>query len=191
MSNATSSGTSGRWDRLQSRWRSPAIQRIRTVAYWGLIAVLAFFVYRRFAPSVELADLGPAPPIEMQTLDADRFRLADLRGKVVVLNVWATWCPPCVVETPGFVGLQDDFAGEVQFVGLSTDDNLDDVRAFATKYEVNYPLLVGRNYAGDGYHVPMLPTTFLIDRDGHIRFHHEGLLLAHALRPALRALVRE
>ena len=129
--------------------------------------------------------------IETQTLDADRFRLADLRGKVVVLNVWATWCPPCVVETPGFVGLQDDFAGEVQFVGLSTDDNLDDVRAFATKYEVNYPLLVGRNYAGDGYHVPMLPTTFLIDRDGHIRFHHEGLLLAHALRPALRALVRE
>ena len=94
-------------------------------------------------------------------------------------------------ETPGFVDLQDAFADEVQFLGLSTDADVADVRRFAEQMDVNYPLLVGPNRAGDGYRVPALPTTFLIDRDGRVRFRHEGLLLAHALRPALRALVRE
>ena len=127
----------------------------------------------------------------MATLDGETVRLADLRGRVVVVNVWATWCLPCRVETPGFVDLQSEFEGEVQFLGLSTDDSDADVRAFADEYDVNYPMLVGPNYAGTGYHVPLLPTTILIDRDGHVRFQHEGLLLAHALRPALRALISE
>ena len=172
-------------------WQRPGVRRLRRIGYWLLIAALAFFVYRRFAPAVALDDLGPAPPLEMTALDGETVRLDDLRGQVVVLNVWATWCPPCRVETPGFVDLQDAFEGEVQFLGLSTDADVADVRRFAAQMGVNYPLLVGPNRAGDGYHVPALPTTFLIDRDGRVRFRHEGLLLAHALRPTLRALVRE
>ena len=168
-----------------------AVRRVGNVAYWVFIALLAYVVYRRFAPSVDLADLGPAPPIEMKTLEGDVVRLADLRGRVVVVNVWATWCPPCRVEIPGFIDLQREFAEDVQFLGLSTDDVVEEVRAFAAERDFNYPLLVGPNRAGSGYHVPVLPTTFLVDRDGRIRFRHEGLLLAHALRPALRALVQE
>lgn len=178
-------------DDIAEAWRRPGVQRLRQTGYWLLIAALAFFVYRRFAPSVDLADLGPAPPLEMTALDGEIVRLADLRGQVVVVNVWATWCPPCRVETPGFVDLQAEFDGEVQFLGLSVDDSEADVRAFAEDYGINYPLLVGPNRAGDGYRVPVLPTTLLIDRNGRVRFRHEGLLLAHALRPALRALVRE
>lgn len=178
-------------DGLKEAWNRSGVQRARRVGYWLLVAALALFVYRRFAPSVELDDLGPAPPLEMTALDGETVRVGDLRGQVVVVNVWATWCPPCHVETPGFVKLQEEFAGEVQFLGLSTDESEADVRAFATEYEINYPLLVGPNRAGDGYRVPVLPTTLLIDREGRVRFRHEGLLLAHALRPALRALVRE
>lgn len=176
---------------LKRAWNRPDVQRARRIGYWLLVAGLAFVVYRRFAPSVELGDLGPAPPLEMTALDGGTVRLDDFRGRVVVVNVWATWCPPCRVETPGFVGLQAEFDGEVQFLGLSTDESEADVRAFAEEYGINYPLLVGPNRAGRGYRVPALPTTLLVDRDGRVRFRHEGLLLAHALRPALRALVRE
>lgn len=179
------------FDGLHDVWNRPAVQRARRVGYWLLMAALAFFVYRRFAPSVDLDDLGPAPPLEMTALDGSLVRLDDFRGRVVVVNVWATWCPPCIVETPGFVDLQEEFGDEVQFLGLSMDDAEADVRAFAERHAVNYPLLVGPNRAGAGYRVPVLPTTFLVDRDGRVRFRHEGLLLAHALRPALRALTRE
>lgn len=177
--------------RLAEAWQRPGARRLRQIGSWLLLAALAWFVYRRFAPRVTFEDLGPAPPIEMTDLEGREVRLADLRGQVVVVNVWATWCPPCIVETPGFVGLQEEFAGEVQFLGLSLDDSEAEVRAFAEKHGVNYPLLVGPNRAGAGYHVPMLPTTLLIDRGGRVRFRHEGLLLAHALRPALRALIAE
>jgi peroxiredoxin len=176
---------------LKRAWDRPGVQRARQIGYWLLVAALAFIVYRRVAPSVELGDLGPAPPLEMTALDGGTVRLDDFRGEVVVVNVWATWCPPCRVETPGFVDLQTEFDGEVQFLGLSTDESEADVRAFAEEYGINYPLLVGPNRAGRGYRVPALPTTFLVDRDGRVRFRHEGLLLAHALRPALQALVRE
>ena len=178
-------------DGLKEAWNQPGVRRARQVGTWLFIAALALFVYRRFAPSVDLDDLGPAPPVEMATLDGGTVRLDDFRGQVVVVNVWATWCPPCVVETPGFVDLQAEFAGEVQFLGLSMDDAEADVRAFAERHGVNYPLLVGPNRAGDGYRVPVLPTTFLVDKNGRVRFRHEGLLLAHALRPALLSLARE
>src|SRR5690625_7839602 len=117
----------------------------------------------------------------MATLDGETVRLADLRGWVVVVNVWAAWCLPCRVETPGFVDLQSEFEGEVQFLGLSTDDSDADVRAFADEYEVNYPMLVGPNYSGTGYHVPLLLAPLLIGMAGHVRFHDEGMLLAHPL----------
>ena len=156
-----------------------------------LLAVLLVVAYRRVAPSMPLEDLGPAPPLAMTDTEGAVVRLSDYRGQVVVVNVWATWCPPCRVETPGFVDLQEAFAGDVQFLGLSTDEDRADVIAFAKAYDINYPLLVGTNRAGAGYRVPVLPTTFLIDRRGHLRFKHEGLLMAHALRPALRTLVRE
>jgi peroxiredoxin len=140
---------------------------------------------------VTFDDLGPAPALEMATLEGDMVRLSDLRGQVVVVNVWATWCPPCRIEMPGFVQLQDEFVGNVQFLGLSTDRDAEDVRRFAERVDINFPLLVGPNLGGNGYHTPVLPTTFLIDREGRIRYRHEGLFLAHAMRPALRALLRE
>lgn len=177
--------------RMTDMWRSPVAQRVRLVGSWVLIIVLALFVYRRVAPAVEFEDFGQAPPIEMATLDEGHFSLDALRGQVVVVNVWATWCPPCRFEMPGFVKLQREFEGDVQFVGLSTDDSTDDVRKFVDNHGINFPILVGPNRAGTGYHVPVLPTTFLIDRNGHVRFVHEGLFLAHSLRPALRSLVRE
>jgi peroxiredoxin len=178
-------------ERAKAAWNAPVARRVRQIGYWVIIAVMVFVLYRRVAPSIEFEDYGPAPAIEMTTLEGAHFSLDDLRGQVVVVNIWATWCPPCRFEMPGFVKLQDEFEEDVVFVGLSTDDTIEPVREFAENMGINFPILIGRNHAGTAYHVPTLPTTFLIDRQGHIRFVHEGLFLAHALRPALRALVRE
>jgi thiol-disulfide isomerase/thioredoxin len=178
-------------DRLKKAWNAPTTLRVRQIGYWVIMGVLLFYVYRRVAPSVEFDDFGLAPPIEMATLDGGQFTLDGVRGKVVVVNVWATWCPPCRFEMPGFVKLQREFEGDVVFVGLSTDDSVEPVHEFVESMGINFPILVGPNRAGTGYHVPVLPTTVLIDRNGHVRFIHEGMFLAHALRPALRALSRE
>ena len=153
----------------------------------GLLALVA----RRTVPDYRLPDLGPAPPLEHLGLDGAPVRLSDFAEDVAVVNVWATWCPPCVVETPGFVDLSHEFAGEVQFLGLSVDHDPEAVRAFAARHDVPYPLLVGPNRAGAPWAAPVLPTTIVVDRRGRVRLRHEGLLLEPALRPVLRALVRE
>ena len=107
------------------------------------------------------------------------------------MNVWATWCPPCVVETPGFVDLAAEFAGDVQFLGVSVDEDPGAVAPFAARYGVTYPLLLAATVRGQRIEAPVLPTTLVIDRAGRVRMRHEGLLLEPALRPVLKRLVRE
>lgn len=153
------------------------------------------FLVRRIHPAVDLDhDLGAAPDFILMDLDDQPFRLASHRGRVVVVNFWATWCPPCRAEIPGFISLQNEFQDEdVLFVGISLDeDGAEAVRPYAANREINYPILldghgVARSFGGVG----VLPTTLLIDRGGHIRFRHEGFLLPRALRPAIRTLLEE
>ncbi|MEM1117354.1 MAG: TlpA disulfide reductase family protein [Bacteroidota bacterium] len=176
---------------IRAWWMRPAVQRATTVASWVALLVLGVLVVQRYVPDYRLPDLGPAPAVAHVALDGETVRLGDYAGQVVVVNVWATWCPPCVVETPGFVDLQAAFAGDVQFLGVSVDDDPEAVRAFAARYGVTYPMLVGPNRAGPPLAAPVLPTTYVIDRSGRVRLRHEGLLLEPALRPVLRSLVDE
>ncbi len=176
---------------LRAMWESPAARRWRRAGYWAAMAALLGVVAWRYLPDYRLPDLGPAPPLAYADLDGAVVRLDDFAGRVVVVNVWATWCPPCVVETPGFVDLAGAFAGDVQFLGVSVDDDPGAVRPFAARYDVTYPLLVGPNLAGPPLDASVLPTTFVIDRRGRVRLRHEGLLLEPALRPVLRRLARE
>lgn len=173
---------------MSGRW---TLRRAWDVALWALVAVLLVVAARRLVPDLDLPDLGPAPDVTYATMDGGATGPADHRGRVVVLNVWATWCPPCVAETPGFAGLAREFAGDAVFLGLSQDADTADVRAFARRFDVPYDLLVGAPLAGTLPAADVLPTTYVIDRDGRVRMRHEGLLLAPALRPALRALARE
>lgn len=173
-----------------SEARRRTLRRVLDVASWALVAVLLVVAVRRLVPDLRLPDLGPAPEATYAVLDGGTRDLAS-RGQVVVVNVWATWCPPCVAETPGFVRLSREFEGDVLFLGLSHDADPADVRAFAARHGVPYPLLVGPPLAGRPPDAHVLPTTYVIDRAGRVRMRHEGLLLAPALRPALRALARE
>lgn len=118
-----------------------------------------------------------APAISLKALDGGTVSLAAARGKVVLLNFWATWCGPCRMEVPDLVELQKKYPERLQVIGLVVDDEEQDaVRAFAKRYSINYPIAMATNeirfrFGG----VPALPTTFIIDAEGRVVQKHIGL----------------
>lgn len=104
--------------------------------------------------------------------------LSDYKGMVVILDFWATWCPPCRKEIPGLISLYDTYrARGLMIVGVSMDDSKSDIRKFARKIGMNYPILLGYGRADlePAFGPLPLPNTFVISRDGKICFKHDGM----------------
>lgn len=168
---------------------------VRKYWSWGLLLIVAWYAFRSVAPDIDLSERADdAPAFTGLDMDGRPFDLSELHGNVVVVNFWATWCGPCRAEIPGFIDLQDEFRGRgVVFVGAAMDEGgFDVVRPYVEKHGINYTQVLGdgslaRRFGGTG----VLPTTFLIDAEGRIRYQHEGLLLKVALRPALKELLEE
>jgi thiol-disulfide isomerase/thioredoxin len=114
------------------------------------------------------------------TLDGKTISIKDLRGKVVLVNFWATWCPPCRAEIPDLVKLQDQYRDSLVVLGISEDEGpVADVKAFAAEHAVNYPIaMTGPELQKVFKGVSALPTTFVIDREGKIQQRHIGMLNA-------------
>jgi thiol-disulfide isomerase/thioredoxin len=134
----------------------------------------------------------PLPEFRVRTLDGEEVSALSLRGRWVVVNFWATWCPPCVREIPDFIALQNEFGPErVRFLGLSVDDGEDVVRQFAARVSLNYPVaVVDEEVVGLFGGVDGLPTTFLVDPDGQMVNRHTGLITREELRKELQARMR-
>jgi peroxiredoxin len=167
---------------------------LRRYWFWGVLALAGALLWQDLQPEVTVEETGPvAPDFALEQMNGETFRLSDHRGEVVVLNIWATWCDPCHTEAPGFVELQNEFAGEVTFVGLSIDDGgFAAVRPFARKYDLNYPQLASQTVAWEKYgRSQAVPRTFVLDRQGRIRYRHTGLLLKGRLTLVLDELTAE
>jgi thiol-disulfide isomerase/thioredoxin len=113
-------------------------------------------------------------------MDGQSVKLSAFKGKVILLDFWATWCGPCKMEIPGFVELQEAYRDKgLQVVGVSVDDPPDKLKPFASEFKMNYPVLVGleRDDLQDAYG-PMwgIPTTYLIARDGRICRKNSGVV---------------
>ena len=179
--------------------RSPARPRSllgRSIDIGLWVVVLGLLVWR-FGPQL-LAVTGtggvdePAPAFEVTTLDGARIVSDSLAGKVVLVNFWATWCPPCRLEMPGIERVWRDRrdAGFV-VIGIATDETGEaGVRAFVAERGVTYPIAMATPAvvrAFGGYRG--LPTSILIDRDGRIRYRITGYYVEPALRAAVSRLL--
>jgi len=133
---------------------------------------------------VEAADLKPdkdrhaAPDFALKDADGKVVHLSDYKGKVVLLDFWATWCGPCRIEIPWFTELQrKDKDRGLEVLGVSMDDDgWEAVKPFLADVGVNYRVVIGDDKTAQMYGgVDALPTTFLIDREGKIAAVHVGL----------------
>lgn len=136
-----------------------------------------------------------APAFTLQASDGTTVKLSDYAGKVVLLDFWASWCPPCRAAIPHIVELQTALGAQgFQAVGLNLDENPDDLTAFLQENPVNYPMAkaddkVRTDFGG----VSAIPLVLLIDRQGRIRERFQGYTpeIAESMRKTAEALLKE
>ncbi|SPF43203.1 Thioredoxin-like protein [Candidatus Sulfotelmatobacter kueseliae] len=132
-----------------------------------------------------------APDFSLPQLNGQSLQLSAYRGKVVLLDFWATWCTPCREEIPHLVELQNKYRDRgLEIIGVSMDDSPDPVRDFYQRFQMNYPVVMGNADIGEGYGgVLGLPIAFIIDRDGRIYAKHIGATEASVLEQDVRAVL--
>ncbi len=129
----------------------------------------------------------PAPPFTALTLDGTAIDSESFRGKVVMLDFWSSWCPPCRVEAPVLSQVYRDYAGQpVEFVGVAIWDNDEDILSFTEEFGVLYPNVVDpQGRVAIDYGVAGIPEKFFIDPSGIIRKKYAGPMSPEALRSIL------
>ena len=150
------------------------------------------------SPSVPPAPADAKPAnlnFTMKDMNGKDVKLADYKGKVILLDFWATWCGPCKFEIPGFVELQEKYGKHgLQVIGVSVDDTVEKLQPFVAEYKMNYPVLqgLGHDDVQEAYG-PMwgIPTSVVISRDGKICAKHTGLPPTKASAEPLEKRVRD
>jgi cytochrome c-type biogenesis protein len=145
------------------------------------------------APVADKSALALAPEVELQTMDGKPFRLSELRGQIVILNFWATWCVPCRSEIPTFNAMQREHeASGLKVVGVSSNDTLDDIRSFQKEFKQDYTILLGSSDVPEKFgNGPGLPVTIIIDRAGRIRQKLVGEKQRETFEAAIKPLLDE
>jgi thiol-disulfide isomerase/thioredoxin len=171
----------------------------RKSAWLAMGAVLTALVLLMMIPSSGPVDPNAPPPsaagdeeagdgvlvgkdaplnFTLKDMNGADVQLASYKGKVIVLNFWATWCGPCKAEIPDLVKLQAQYPDDLVVLGFSVDDTPEKMQPYAAEYKINYPLLVGdgREDVQDAYG-PLwgIPVSVIIDREGKIAKKHSGI----------------
>jgi cytochrome c biogenesis protein CcmG/thiol:disulfide interchange protein DsbE len=136
-------------------------------------------------PGLKPGPLARAPDFTLVAPDGSEMSLTDLRGKVVLLNFWATWCPPCRAEMPALNTLQREYGAEHDFVvvGVNLEESREQVEAFARDFKISFPLLLDSSgkVTTESFAVRTLPASVVIDRQGYIRDTWAGELPNQAI----------
>ncbi|MDR0676842.1 MAG: TlpA family protein disulfide reductase [Elusimicrobiota bacterium] len=135
---------------------------------------------------------GDAPDFELKDIYGKNFKLSNFIGKVIILDFWATWCPPCQEEIPGFNKLYEEYKLQgLEIVGVSLDSkDVSVVKKFANEYAIKYHLVMGndqiaKNYGG----ITAIPTTFIIDKNGNIVNKHIGFVSKESFEKEIKKLL--
>jgi thiol-disulfide isomerase/thioredoxin len=135
-------------------------------------------------------DPAPLPDFTLRDLDGRTISAAGLRGKVTIINFWATWCGPCRIEIPDLIALQNKYRSQLQVVGVSEDEiPSEQVKQFVVANRINYTIAmttpdIERVFPG----IAALPTTYIVDRDGRVVMRHAGTLNAALTEAETRSL---
>lgn len=140
------------------------------------------------------ADAKPAPlELKLRDMNGVEVNLADFKGKPMLINFWATWCPPCLEEIPYFVELVDKYKDDgLVVLGISTDDTADQLKPFAADMKMNYPVLVGLNEPelerafGAMWAIPV---TVFVKKDGNVCKEHRGTQSKEFFEQHVKALL--
>ena len=142
--------------------------------------------------SVPTQQWGNAPDFTLPKFKGGQFTLSSLKGKVIILDFWATWCGPCRMEIPGFVELYAKYKAKgLEIVGVALDKGGElAVGPFAKQYGINYTIVFGdrkitQKYGG----IPGIPTTFIIDREGNLAGRHVGYASQEAFEEIIKKLL--
>lgn len=137
-------------------------------------------------------NLRSAPSLTLKDLQGRALRLSDYKGQVVLLNFWATWCPPCRAEMPDLVKMQRDYKSRgLQVIGITyPPQTAREVSRFTRKFRINYPIAIGTKATKTLFDQgETLPLTVVIDREGNIRDLIEGILLPEEFEEKIKPLL--
>jgi peroxiredoxin len=142
-------------------------------------------------PNADFATAVPAPDYELANLEGTKVRLSSYRGKVVVLNFWAAWCPPCKQEIPWLNELQKQYGDDLQVVGVTVDDeDSAELSAFVKEMKFRFPVLHSTPEAESAYlGIAGVPVTYFLDRGGRIRKKTSGLTSKEEMQATIRSLL--
>ncbi|MBT5775594.1 MAG: TlpA family protein disulfide reductase [Dehalococcoidia bacterium] len=159
--------------------RSIARALLGAGAALALVLIVAGFALASPAPPERIA----APPFELPLLDGGSLNSDELRGEVVVINVWASWCPPCREEAPTLSRVAADLEGSgVSFLGVVQDDTEASARAFAAEADLDFRHAIDDGSFDHAYQVQVLPTTYVLDANGGLVATHLGPITEARLR---------
>lgn len=145
------------------------------------------------SPSDQVSQRAPAPSWELKDTEGKLVKSADFKGRVVILDFWATWCGPCRMEIPGFVELQKQYGERgLTVIGVSLDEEGPSVvKPFVKKFGINYPVVMGDRKMDQAFGgIEGLPTTFIIDREGKIVKRHIGYAPKEEFEKDLKPLLK-
>jgi cytochrome c biogenesis protein CcmG/thiol:disulfide interchange protein DsbE len=168
---------------------------------WSCVLVLVCLLVAGCSPVFGVPAVSPraslinkkAPEFSRKDLNGNNLVLRSLRSKVVLLNFWATWCAPCLVEMPIFAKWQQQYGSQgLQVVGISMDDDSVSVRRVLSKLKLNYPIAMGDAALGERYGgVLGLPLTYLIDRKGVVRAQIQGETDVNSIEKQLKLILAQ
>ncbi len=158
-----------------------------SVALWQTLAAAG----PGHANLIPAAQRKPAPDFTLNDASGRPVRLSDFKGKVVVLNFWATWCHGCQTEIPWFIEFQRIYRNrDFAMLGISRDDDgWKAVRPYLARKQLNYPVMIGTEAIATQYGAEQLPVTLLIDKSGHIAARHEGVVRKSDCQAEIEALL--
>ena len=135
--------------------------------------------YNNTVSNVDIPAVDKAPDFALKSFDGKTVKLSDYKGKVVIIDFWATWCPPCRKGIPDLISIQDEYKKDVVIIGISLDGEktIKDVPGFVKSYAINYPIVYGNEKVVNDYGgIEGIPTAFVVDKKGNIVDKHVGLV---------------